>query len=59
MALDENNLITLCEDCHELAEAGIIPRKKQKELLQRRWSEKWDDRQLLTELQRDITLNGN
>lgn len=44
LALDAGNMITLCRNCHELAEAGIITRKKQKELLDRRWSEKWEDR---------------
>lgn len=59
LAFEEENLVTLCEECHELAEAGIIPRKKQRELLKRKWSEKWDDRRLLTELQRDISLKKN
>lgn len=27
-AFDSDNLITLCEQCHKLAEAGKIPRKK-------------------------------
>lgn len=27
-AFDSDNLITLCEQCHKLAEAGTIPRKK-------------------------------
>lgn len=59
LALEEDNLITLCEGCHELAEAGIIPRKKQKELLKRKWNERWEDRQLYAALQKDITLKMN
>lgn len=34
-ALNNENLITLCEQCHELAEKGKIPRKKLVEIAQK------------------------
>ena len=34
-AFNNENLITLCEQCHELAEQGKIPRKKLVEIAQK------------------------
>ena len=34
-AFDSDNLITLCEQCHELAEVGIIPTAKLREIAEK------------------------
>lgn len=31
--LDDDNLITLCQDCHELAEKGVIPYRVIKQII--------------------------